>query len=222
MSVEAIVLGLLSAVRATPLALVSGFLLTRTPARLVAAYLLGGLAVSLPVGIGAVLVFGATAGTSESGVGRDVVDLVLGVAALVYAVGYATGRFERAPAAGPGRLGALTERLRQPSVPVAAAAGVTTNLPGLYYLAALVAILEMQPGPANAVFQVLVYNVLRFALPAAALALVVLRPERARRITDAVLAWGRRHRRLLIIGIATVVGLYLVVRGAGGLLGSHT
>ena len=87
MSVEAIVLGLLSAVRATPLALVSGFLLTRTPARLVAAYLVGGLVVSLPVGIGAVLVFGATAGTSESGIGRDVVDVLLGAAALGYAVG---------------------------------------------------------------------------------------------------------------------------------------
>jgi hypothetical protein len=223
MSVEAIVLGLLSAVRATPLALVSGFLLTRTPARLVAAYLVGGLVVSLPVGIGAVLVFGATAGTSESGIGRDVVDVLLGAAALGYAVGYATGRFgTRAPDAGPGRFGALTERLRTPTVPIAAAAGIVTNLPGLYYLAALVAILETQPGPASAVLQVLLYNLLRFSLPAAALALVVLRPAQAQRVTEAVRAFGTRHRRTLIVGAATVVGLYLVVRGLSGLLGSHT
>lgn len=215
-------LGLLSAVRATPLALVSGFLLTRSPGRLVAAYLVGGLVVSLVVGIGAVLVFGASAGTSGSGAGRDVVDVVLGLGALVYAVGYATGRFERVPDAGPGRFGALTERLRTPTVPLAAAAGVVTNLPGLYYLAALVAILETQPGPANAVFQVLVYNLLRFSLPAAALALVVLRPEQARRASQGVGAWGRRHRRELIVGVAAVVGVYLVVRGLGGLVDRHT
>ncbi|WP_433799536.1 GAP family protein [Actinomycetospora sp. CA-084318] len=217
MSPEAVALGLLSAVRATPLALVSGFLLTRTPARLVAAYLLGGLAISLPVGIGAVLVLGATANTSESGVGRDVVDVVLGVAALVYAVGYATGRSGRASDAGPGRFAALTERLRTPTVPLAAAAGVATNLPGLYYLAALVAILETQPGPADAVAQVVVYNLLRFALPAAALALVVLRPAQAERITEAVRAFGVRHRRTLIVAALTVVGVYLVVRGVVGL-----
>ncbi|MCD2189293.1 GAP family protein [Actinomycetospora soli] len=221
MSPEAIVLGLLSAVRATPLALVSGFLLTRSPARLVTAYLVGGLAVSLPVGIGAVLVFGATANTSESGAGRDVVDVLLGVAALVYAVGYATGRFGRAPDAGPGRFGALTERLRTPTVPVAAAAGVATNLPGLYYLAALVAILETEPGPTEAVLQVLVYNLLRFALPAAALAIVLLRPTQAQRITEAVRAFGVRHRRTLVIAALTVVGVYLVVRGVAGLV-SHT
>lgn len=222
MSVEAIFLGLLSAVRATPLALLSGFLLAHRPARLVAAYLVGGLAVSLPVGIGAVLVFGATATTSESRTGRDVVDVVLGVAALLYAVGFATGRFGRAPDAGPGRFGALTGRLRSPTVPVAATAGVVTNLPGVYYLAALVAILGTEPGPANAVFQVVVYNVLRFALPAAALAVVVLRPAQAQQITDGVRAFGRHHRRSLIIGAATAVGVYLVVRGVGGLLGSHT
>lgn len=213
-------LGLLSAVRAVPLALVYGFLLTREPGRLLAAYLVGGLLVSLPVGIGAVLVLGASANTSDSSTSRSVIDVALGMCALVYAAGYAAGRFgTRTPDAGPGRFGALTDRLRHPSVPVAAAAGALTNLPGLYYLAGLVAILETQPGPVNAVLQVLVYNALRFVTPAAALAVVLVRPDRARDLAERASAWGLRRRRELVVGIAAAVGVYLLVEGLTGLLG---
>jgi hypothetical protein len=219
-SIEAAVLGLLSAFRATPLAVVYGFLLTRSPRRLLAAYLVAGMVVSLGVGIGAVLWFGASASAPASTTGRDVVDLVLGVGALSYAAGFAAGRLPREPREDrPRRGGALLDRLREPSLPVAALAGALTNLPGLFYLAGLVAILETRPGPVNAVVQVVVYNVLRFATPAAALALVVVSPSRVRALSDGLFAWAARHRRWLVLGLFGAAGAYLVVKGLTGLLG---
>ncbi len=223
MSPEAVVLGLVSAVRATPLAVVYALLLSGQPRRLLSGYVGAGLAVSLVAGLVIVTMFDGTASSQETSTVRYAVDAVLGVAALVYAVAYATGRaggrspeqrssLEAALPAGIGR------RLRHPTVPVAAVAGAVTNLPGLFYVAALVAILETSPTTVNGVFQVLVYNALRFALPLSALLLVVLRPDRTRAVTTRVNDWGRRHRRGLITSVSGVAGLYLAIQGVSGLL----
>lgn len=223
MSPEAVVLGLASAVRATPLAVVYALLLSGQPRRLLSGYVGAGLAVSLVAGILIITVFDGTAGTRETSTVRYAVDAVLGLAALGYAVVYATGRagarspeqrssLESALPAGFGR------RLRHPTVPVAALAGAVTNLPGLFYVAALIAILETSPTTVNGVFQVVVYNLLRFALPLSALLLVVVRPDRTRAVTTRVNDWGRRHRRGLITGVSGIAGLYLGVQGVSGLL----
>jgi hypothetical protein len=100
---------------------------------------------------------------------------------------------------------------------VASAAGALTNLPGLFYIAGLIAILATEPTLANAVFQVVVYNLLRFAVPLVAWLAASLDPARMRRRTDAVHAWGTRHSRTLVIGVAVVVGVYLVVKALVGL-----
>ncbi|HWN27514.1 MAG TPA: GAP family protein, partial [Actinomycetospora sp.] len=165
--------------------------------------------------------------SQEQATGRLVVDVALGVVALVWAVLRATGR---TPRWRPGRRRdraprssvlpeALATRLRAPTPPAVAGAGVVTNLPGLYYLAALVAILQTHPGPVGGVAQVLVYNLLRFAVPVALLVLVVLRPDRTLEIVGAVHAWGRRNATVLLVAVVGGVGAYLVVKGAGGLLG---
>jgi Sap, sulfolipid-1-addressing protein len=95
---------------------------------------------------------------------------------------------------------------------------VVTNLPGLYYVAALVAILQTHPGPAGGVAQVLVYNLLRFAVPVALLVLVVLRPDRTLEIVHTVHAWGRRNATVLLVLLVGGVGIYLAVTGLTGLL----
>ena len=100
---------------------------------------------------------------------------------------------------------------------VAGAAGALTNLPGLFYIAGLVAIVQSDPTLANGVFQVVVYNLLRFAVPLVAWLAASLDPARTRRRTDAVHAWGTRHSRHLVIGVALVVGVYLVVKALSGL-----
>lgn len=223
MSVEAAVLGLLSAIRAAPLAAVYAFLLSGRPGRLLAGYLGAGLLVSLGVGIAVVGSFHATSSSSTSTATRQIIDLALGVAALSYAAGYRSGRVGGAPTRrrrGPlDPEGVLGRRLRTPSVPVAMLAGAVTNLPGLFYIAGLVAILETQPSPVNGVVQVVVYNVLRFAVPIAALVLVLRRPDHTRRAIEKAHAWGVRHKRILIVGVFGLAGIYLTIKGLLGLVG---
>jgi Sap, sulfolipid-1-addressing protein len=222
-SVEAAVLGLLSAIRAVPLAILYALLRSPRPRRLITAYTAAGLVVSLVVGLAAVWWLDGSASTSEQAAGRYVVDLVIGVGALSYAAGFVSGRIGGRPrGAGPldggGLIGRLGARLRTPTVPLAAVAGAVTNLPGLFYLAGLVAILETQPSAVGGAVQVLIYNVLRFAAPLAALVLVIARPGSTATTVERVHEWGTRHQRELVGGVAGSVGVYLVVKGLAGLL----
>jgi hypothetical protein len=226
-SPEALVLGLLSAVRGVPLAIVYALLLTDQPRRLLLIYLGAGVVVTLAVGIVVVTWLHTGAPTSEAAAGRLVVDLVLGIVGVVWAGLRLSGREPRRRRPERARVrtrstvlpDALDRRLRAPTVPTVAAAGVVTNLPGLYYLAALVAILQTQPSAVGGIVQVVVYTVLRFAAPAAALALVVVRPDRTLEIVRTVHAWGRRHARVLVALLVGGVGIYLAVKGASGLFG---
>ena len=102
---------------------------------------------------------------------------------------------------------------------MAIGAGVLTNLPGLYYLAALVAILQTHPSAVDGITQVTVYTVLRFAAPLAALVLVVLRPDRTMEIVRSAHAWGHRNSRVLLGLLVGAVGVYLVGKALSGLLG---
>jgi hypothetical protein len=221
-SPEALVLGLLSAVRGVPLAIVYSLLLTEHPRRLLLAYLAGGVVVTLGVGIVVVTWLHTGSRSSEATTGRLVVDLVLGAVAVLWALVRLAGR-ELRPAR-PRRVRgavvppALESRLRAPTVPLAAAAGVVTNLPGLYYLAALVAILQTHPSALEGIAQVLVYTLLRFVAPVAALLLVALRPDRTLGAVQTVQDWGRRHARVLLAVLVGAVGVYLLVKALSGLL----
>lgn len=227
MSPEALILGLVSAVRAVPLAIVYAVLLTESPRRLLTAYLLAGAAISVVVGVLVVTAFGASTRTSEHTDGRLIVDVVLGVLAIVWAAARATGRKPSWRSArrrdGQARSSvlpdALATRLKSPTPTAMAGAGVVTNLPGLYYIAALVAILQTHPSVAGGTAQVLVYNLLRFAVPVAVLVLVIVRPDRTLEIVHAVHDWGRRHATILLVLVVGGVGLYLTGKGLLGLLG---
>lgn len=228
MSPEALALGALSAVRVVPMTIASALLLSERPRWLIAVYVAAGVAVSLIAGVTAVVVFEADAGSREQGTGRTVVDLLLGVLALGFAVAYGAGWIgggspssddgRRDLLSGPGPLGWIGERLRHPTVSGVAAAGVLTNLPGLYFLAGLVAILATQPTLVGGVVQVGVYTLLRFGGPLAVLVLVVLRPRDTVRTVQRLHAWGRRNRRALVAGVLGAVGAYLVVESLVALL----
>ena len=224
MSPEALVLGLVSAVRAVPLAIVYAVLLTESPRRLLTAYLLAGAAISVVVGVLVVTAFGASTRSSENTAGRLIVDVVLGVVAIVWAAARGTGRLPR-PRRRPDRErssvlpDALATRLKSPTPAAMAGAGLVTNLPGLYYIAALVAVLQTHPSPVGGIAQVLVYNLLRFAVPVAVLVLVILRPDRTLELVRAVHAWGRRHATVPLVLAVGGVGIYLTGKGVLGLLG---
>ncbi|MEJ2890439.1 GAP family protein [Actinomycetospora aeridis] len=231
MSPEALVLGLVSAVRGVTLAIVYALLLTDRARRLLVAYVVAGAAITLGVGIVVVTWLHTGTRSSEATVGRLWVDVVLGVVAVVWAGLHLAGhpiRLRR-PRRDPGREPkrerstvlpeALDRRLRAPTVPMVIGAGLLTNLPGLYYLAALVAILQTHPGAVDGILQVSVYTLLRFAAPVAAIVLVLLRPDRTLEIVRSAHAWGHRNSRVLLGGLVGAVGVYLVVKGLSGLLG---
>ena len=224
MSPEALALGLLSAVRGVPLAIVYIALLSERPRPLLVAYLVAGIAVTLGVGIVVVTWLQAGAPTSEATTGRFGVDLVLGILAMVWSALRLAGREpRRRPQRDRKRSTVLPEaldrRLRPPTPRVLAAAGVVTNLPGLYYLAALVAILQTHPTVVGGIVQVAIYTLLRFAVPIAALALVVLRPDRTLETVQGAHEWSRRHAKVLIAVAVGLVGIYLTGKGLVGLLG---
>lgn len=226
MSPEALVLGLISAVRGVTLAIVYALLLSERARRLLVAYVVAGAVVTL--GIGIVVVTWLHTGTRASGstTGRLWVDLVLGVAAVVWAGFHLAGHPIRLRRPGRERRRerstvlpeALDRRLRAPTVPMVIGAGVLTNLPGLYYLAALVAILQTHPSAVDGIAQVTVYTVLRFATPLAALVLVVLRPDRTMEIVRSAHAWGHCNSRVLLGLLVGAVGVYLVGKALSGLL----
>ena len=192
-SPEALVLGLLSAVRGVPLAIVYALLLTESPRRLLTAYLLAGAAISVVVGVLVVTAFGASTRSSEATAGRLIVDLVLGILAIGWAAARGTGRLPR-PRRRPDRErssvlpDALATRLRSPTPAAMAGAGLVTNLPGLYYLAALVAVLQTHPSPVGGIAQVLVYSLL--ASRCRSRCSWWPRPDRTLEPVRAVHAWG--------------------------------
>jgi hypothetical protein len=227
MSPEALVLGLISAVRGVTLAIVYALLLSERARRLLVAYVLAGAVVTLGVGIVVVTWLHTSTRASGSTTGRLWVDLVLGVVAVVWAGFHLAGHPLRLRRPGRERRRerstvlpeALDRRLRAPTLPMVIGAGVLTNLPGLYYLAALVAILQTHPSAVDGVAQVAVYTVLRFAAPLAALVLVVLRPDRTMEIVRSAHAWGHRNSRVLLGLLVGAVGVYLAGKGLSGLLG---
>ena len=61
--------------------------------------------------------------------------------------------------------------------------------------------------------QVLIYNVVWFVIPIAALATCVVRPATARDAVEAIQAWTKRHARAIVLVVSFGVGAVLVVRG---------
>jgi hypothetical protein len=220
MSPAAIALAVFNAGRPAGIAAVYALLQAPRPQRLLAAYVCVGATWSAGVGILLVSVLhGANVGGGDSTV-NDMVDLLGGVALLGFAAGLASGRLgsphETEP---PGEPSALERRLRRPSLPIAAVAGILTHLPGLFYLLGLNAILEQDPGFVTGVVSVLVFNAIWFSLPIAALVMSARSPERTRERVGRLTRWGRRHGRSIVTALSFVVGAYFTAKGAIELIG---
>ena len=98
-------------------------------------------------------------------------------------------------------------------VPVAALAGPVTHIPGLFYLIALNVIAAHQPSIPDGLVEVLIYNVVWFALPIGALAICVIDPPAARRVVDGLRLWTLSHAHALLLTVSFVAGAGLVIRG---------
>jgi hypothetical protein len=221
MSPEAIVLALASAVRpSSSLAAVYALLSADRPRSLLAAFIAGGLLVSAALGVLVVVeLHGVDLPGGESRF-TDVVDVVAGVAALGFATGVHFGGMDRIPRRRPREEPSwLSRTLRDPSPAVAAAVGVATHVPGLFYLVALNAIAASRPGFAHALVQVLVYNAIWFSVPIAALAFARRRPADAHDLIERLNDAMRRHQQTILAAVFAAAGAFLVIKGLVGLLG---
>ncbi len=223
MSLEALVLGCLSGLRpGTSLAALVVLLKTPAPRRPLVLFISAGFASSWTIGVLVVAAFHGVDVAVGGSTFSAILDVAFGAAALGYAAGLHRGwvqlprrRNATAAAATPSR---IARRLQDPSLRVAAAAGVGTHLPGLIYLVALNAIASGRPAIVAAGLQVAIYNVLWFMVPLAALVLVVVRPGTALAYLEAATAWVLAHDRGLLVAGSLVLGVYLLVKGAASLI----
>lgn len=217
MTVEVIVLALASALRPSGVAALYALLSASHPRRVLMAYIVAGFTFSVAIGVLVVAAFGG-AEINYGGTVAELIELLAGVAALGFAAGVATGRAEppsRRDATGAEP--AMAVKLRRPSVRTAAVAGVATHLPGLFYLVALNEIVA-HSGVADGIVAVLVFNAIWFGAAIASVVYFMIRPGAAHRGLLRASAWARAHSRGTTIALFTVVGAYLSVSGAVGLL----
>jgi hypothetical protein len=218
-SVEVVVLAVANALRPTSLAAVYALLSTKEPRRLLGAFIVAGVAFSVAAGIVVVVVINGAQIRHGRSSFDGIVDLVAGVATLGFAAGLAQGRMQRPRRAEPARPTRLSRRLRNPSLAVAAAAGVATHLPGLFYLVGLNAIVAQDPGIVGGITAVLVFNALWWAGPIGSLALFVFKPDSTKRTLAAVNDWARRNNRAILVVVFAAAGVYLTLQGLATLVG---
>jgi hypothetical protein len=221
-SPEALLLAVSAILRPTALAALFAILASRDPRRLLSAYLVGGLAFALAVGALVVTLLQGLNARTATTTSRPVLDIVLGVAALAYAVmawarvqsPWPTSRQSERP---PDEPTWMQRRLQKLTVRGAAGAGVLTHLPGLTYLAALNAIVAAAPSVVDGLVQVLIYNAIWFSTAIVALVLAAHRPHLAREVLERLVAWIRAHRRPITVLFFGGLGGYLLTTGIIGL-----
>jgi hypothetical protein len=219
-TLEVILLAVASAPRPAGLGALYALLSASHPRRVLIAYLVAGFTFSVALGVTVVAIFHG-AEIEYGGTDLDsAIELLGGVAALGFAVGVGTGRAQppsRDESAG--ERSAVIRRLRHPSAITAAAAGVATHLPGLFYLVALNAIIAEGPGFAAGVLWVLVFNAIWFGGAFATVVIFLLRPGAARRTLGRLNAWARCHARATTVVVFGAAGSYLAIKGGVGLAG---
>lgn len=224
MSLEALALGLLSGLRpGTSLAALLVLLKTSEPRRLLLAFTVAGLAWTWAFGVLIVLALHGADVAFGSSTPTAVLDLVVGAALIGFGAGLLRGRVQpqrqrREDSVTARASRRLATHLRNPSVRVAAAAGVGTHLPGVIYLVALNAIAAEDPSLVSGAAQVATYDALWFMVPLASLVLVVVRPGAALGYVEAATAWAVGHENALLVTGSFLLGGYLMVKGAATLL----
>ncbi|HVP02681.1 MAG TPA: GAP family protein [Solirubrobacteraceae bacterium] len=219
MTIEIILLALASTVRPTSLAAVYALLAADEPRRLMTVYVLAGLAFTLAFGLLVIWVFSGVPVSTGTDQAKGIAEIIGGLAMLAFAIGVSTGRVggrhaDDAPKA-PSRWHGLLERQLTPRT--AAIAGPATHVPGLFYLVALNVIVAHHLNPFDGLAEVVIYNLIWFAIPILALAACIFRPDVAREGVGAISDWTRRNSRRIVIIVSFVVGAALVVRGILGL-----
>ena len=218
MTFEVIVLALGSAPRPAGVAALYALLSADHPRRVLIAYLLAGFAFSVAFGVAVVAFLHGADLRHENGTVDSVIELLAGVAALGYAAAVGTGWAPLPSHSESVDRSGMAQRLRRPSVGTAAVAGVATHLPGLFYLVALNAIVSHADSFAVGVAEVLLFNVIWFSAATASVLVFLIRPGAARRALGRLSSWAERNARATTVAVFALVGAYLTLDGALGLL----
>lgn len=222
MDVPLVLLALEAALYPTLLAAV--VILLSQPRRLplLTAYLAGGLTIS--IGLGCVIVFalgGSVKGSSSTL--SWTADLAIGGLALLLAVALATRADERVRERRAGKRPPKPEAddtepwserlLAKGSVPIVFAAAMAINVPGAAYLIGLKDIAASGGSTGSDVLQILLFNVIMFALAEIPLAGLLVAPEATERRVHQVNGWFSSHGRQIAIAICVAMGVFLIARG---------
>jgi hypothetical protein len=186
------------------------------PALQLLAFLLGGFAMGMTVGLVVLFVFrrrllGSTYFTLSK------VQILIGFLALLVAVVVAVPI--------PGRLGSRPARLARPaqrllsghSLSVAGIAGLSIALPSVDYLAALAVILASGAAALTQVAVLVMFNVVAFALVEIPLLAFLLAPKTTAMTMTALHNWIRSRRRLEVAILLAAAGCVFLAVGMAGL-----
>jgi hypothetical protein len=214
-TLEVILLALASTIRPTSLAAVYTLLSSASPRRLMTAYVVAGLLFTIAFGALVVWAFHGITVSSGTDRAKGVADIVGGAVVLGFAVLVLTGRVSRPPATDAPRAPSRWEQLldKHRTVRTAALAGPATHIPGIFYLVALNVIVAQHPSVTAGVIEILIYNVIWFALAITALAICIFQPSAARGAVAAVADWTRQHTRALLLVVSLAVGFVLLIHG---------
>jgi hypothetical protein len=209
------------------LAATTVMLLLPNPQRLMLGYLAGALLTSVTVGL--VIVFalkGSSAVDTAKHTLTPAADLAVGSILLLVAGVLGTGRATRFKERRSARKGAKEDKgpprwqreISKGSPRVTFVVGMLLTLPGASYLAALTAIVKLDPEPGASVLLVLMVNVIMLALIELPSLGFAIAPDWTKGTIERVTGWFRRNGlRAAVIGAATI-GTLLIVRGVITLL----
>jgi Sap, sulfolipid-1-addressing protein len=179
------------------------------------AFLSGGFAMGLTVGLTVLFVFRRiVVGTPYFTLPK--VQILLAAKALADRVGRGPGRIRSA--IDRGRLVPWAQRLLDGrSVWLAGVAGLGIALPSVDYLAALAVILASGAAVMTQVGALLIFNVVAFALVEIPLVAYLLAPNATRAAMTALRDWIRARRRIEVVTLLAVVGCVLLAVGVTSL-----
>jgi hypothetical protein len=216
----------------TLLAAVVILLAQERPVALLAAYLAGGMLVSVGLGLGIVLVLGGSSSLSSTSGVSWVGDVAVGGLALLLAVALASRADQRMMQRRKERKERKQREAPQPehdegkerepwsqrllaggSVPLVFFAALAINLPGAAYLIALKDIAAGHHSTGADVALILLFNVIMFLLAEIPLLGLLFAPERTNALVQRANAWASGHGREIAIGLSLFLGLFLIVRG---------
>jgi hypothetical protein len=183
-------------------------------------FLLGGMGMSLTVGLLDVFVLQADA-ISTQGSASAGLDLVLGVPLVAVGALVATGhlhgrRQAPAPAGGgqpPKKEGWAQRVLSEPRFGLAVLIGAVAGTPGALYITALHQLVTGKSSTAVQAVAVVVFVLIEFSLVIIPFVLLVVRPEATKTRVKRVQDWLMGHARELMAGVALFAGGYMVISG---------